>query len=184
MLFSQRQKVVLTLAIRGVILPVQLRIAKVKTTFCLCENSTSHDGTDNVGYFIEYGDRKFAFATDLGHIPPGVAHYLRKANYLVIEANYDIEMLTHGTYPPHLKQRIINPNGHMSNADTAEFLARNFTEDMRYIFLCHLSRENNHPELAYKTVEYRLYQEGIRVGKDVQLVALKRNHPSEYYNFE
>lgn len=72
----------------------------------------------------------------------------------------------------------------MSNADTAEFLARNFTEDMRYIFLCHLSRENNHPELAYKTVEYRLYQEGIRVGKDVQLVALKRNHPSEYYNFE
>ena len=139
---------------------------------------------DNVGYFIEYGDRKFAFATDLGHIPPGVAHYLRKANYLVIEANYDIEMLTHGTYPPHLKQRIINPNGHMSNADTAEFLARNFTEDMRYIFLCHLSRENNHPELAYKTVEYRLYQEGIRVGKDVQLVALKRNHPSEYYNFE
>ena len=158
--------------------PFEIRDFKI-TSF-----EVPHDGTDNVGYFIEYGDRKFAFATDLGHIPPGVAHYLRKANYLVIEANYDIEMLTHGTYPPHLKQRIINPNGHMSNADTAEFLARNFTEDMRYIFLCHLSRENNHPELAYKTVEYRLYQEGIRVGKDVQLVALKRNHPSEYYNFE
>ena len=158
--------------------PFEIRDFKI-TSF-----EVPHEGTDNVGYFIEYGDRKFAFATDLGHIPPGVAHYLRKANYLVIEANYDIEMLTHGTYPPHLKQRIINPNGHMSNADTAEFLARNFTEDMRYIFLCHLSRENNHPELAYKTVEYRLYQEGIRVGKDVQLVALKRNHPSEYYNFE
>ena len=58
--------------------PFEIRDFKI-TSF-----EVPHDGTDNVGYFIEYGDRKFAFATDLGHIPPGVAHYLRKANYLVI----------------------------------------------------------------------------------------------------
>lgn len=143
-----------------------------------------HDGTDNIGYFIELDNHKFAFATDLGHITECVASYLKAANYLVIESNYDREMLEQGNYPVHLKRRITNPNGHMCNDDTAEFLATNFNESLQYIFLCHLSRENNHPELAFKTVEYRLFQQGIRVGKDVQLVALKRNHPSEYYEFE
>ncbi len=142
-----------------------------------------HDGTDNVGYFIRFGRHKFAFATDLGHITDIAAHYLKQANFMVIEANYDEEMLINGTYPPYLKKRILAGSGHMDNAATGEFLARNFTSDLKYIFLCHLSRDNNHPELAYKTIEYRLYQEGIRVGKDVELVALTRNHPSEYYNF-
>ena len=91
-----------------------------------------------------------------------VARYLCQANYLVIEANYDEEMLQQGSYPYYLKKRIFNDHGHMSNAATAEFLANNINEHLRYIFLCHLSRENNHPELAYKTVEYSLYQQGIR----------------------
>lgn len=60
----------------------------------------------------------------------------------------------------------------MDNARTAEYLARIYTPALRNIFLCHLSGDNNHPELAYKTVENRLYEEGIRVGKDVELVAL------------
>lgn len=143
-----------------------------------------HDGTDNVGFLVEYKGLTFAFATDLGHVPASVAGYLRRANYLVIEANYDQEMLDHGNYPYHLKHRISNLYGHMCNADTAEFLAGIVSPELKYIFLCHLSRENNHPELAYKTVEYRLRQEGAAVGRDVQLVALKRNHPSEVYLFE
>lgn len=151
--------------------------------FTITSFEVPHDGTDNVGYFIEYQGHTFAFATDLGHIPEHVGNYLKRANYLVIEANYDEEMLRHGNYPYHLKNRITNPNGHMSNIDTAEFLAQNYSEGLRYVFLCHLSKDNNHPELAYKTIEYRMFQEGIRVGKDLQLVPLKRNHPSDYYNF-
>ncbi|MGL4293864.1 MAG: MBL fold metallo-hydrolase [Bacteroidales bacterium] len=143
-----------------------------------------HDGTDNVGYFIELGDIKFAFATDLGHITPTVREYMSKANYLIIEANYDIEMLNHGSYPYHLKQRILSLNGHLSNKESAEFIADIYHSDMRYIFLCHLSRDNNHPELAFKTIEYRLLQEDIRIGRDVELVPLKRNHPSDIYHFE
>ena len=50
--------------------------------------------------------------------------------------------------------------------------------------LYHLSKDNNHPELAYKTVEWKLKSKGIIVGKDVQLLALKRNTPSELYEFE
>ena len=143
-----------------------------------------HDGTDNVGYCIEIDGKVFSFLTDLGEITPTAAHYICKANYLILEANYDDEMLRMGTYPQYLKERITGRTGHMSNIDTAEFLAENFTEHLQYIWLCHLSKDNNHPELAYKTVEWKLREKGIIVGKDVQLCALKRTTPSELYEFE
>nr|WP_321378199.1 MBL fold metallo-hydrolase [uncultured Bacteroides sp.] len=143
-----------------------------------------HDGTDNVGYCIEIGDKIFSFLTDLGHITETAAHYICKANYLILEANYDLEMLRMGPYPKYLKERISGPNGHMSNTDTADFLADNINENLKYIWLCHLSKDNNHPELAYKTVEWKLKSKGVVVGKDVQLIALKRSSPSDFYEFE
>ena len=112
------------------------------------------------------------------------AEYICKANYLVLEANYDEEMLKMGPYPQYLKERIAGPNGHMSNRETADFLAENINESLKYIWLCHLSKDNNHPELAYKTVELSLRNKGIIVGKDVQVIALKRNTPSDIYEFE
>ena len=143
-----------------------------------------HDGTDNVGYCIEIDGKVFSFLTDLGEITPTAADYISKANYLILEANYDEEMLKMGPYPQYLKERIMSRTGHMSNSATAEFLAENITEHLRYIWLCHLSKDNNHPELAYKTVEWKLKNKGVIVGKDVQLLALKRNTPSELYVFE
>lgn len=143
-----------------------------------------HDGTDNVGYCIEIDGKVFSFLTDLGEITPTAAHYISEAHYLILEANYDEEMLKMGPYPQYLKERIASKTGHMSNSDTAEFLAENITEHLRYIWLCHLSKDNNHPELAYKTVEWKLKNKGVIVGKDVQLLALKRNTPSELYVFE
>ncbi|MDR3119132.1 MAG: MBL fold metallo-hydrolase [Mediterranea sp.] len=140
-----------------------------------------HDGVDNVGYFIEINGRFFSFATDLGEITPLVAQYINKANYLILEANYDEEMLGTGPYPAYLKQRISGRNGHLSNLAAANFLAENIREEWLYIWLCHLSKDNNHPELAFKTVEEKLKSKGIVVGKDVQLFALKRNTPSELY---
>ena len=143
-----------------------------------------HDGTDNVGYCIEVDGKVFSFLTDMGHITPTAAQYICKANYLIIEANYDEEMLKMGPYPEYLKTRIAGENGHMSNRETAKFLAENINEGLKYIWLCHLSRDNNHPELAYKTVELTLRDKGIIVGKDVQLAALKRSMPSDFYEFE
>ena len=148
------------------------------------KSAAPHDGTDNVGYCIEIDGKVFSFLTDLGEITPTAAHYISKAHYLILEANYDEEMLKMGPYPQYLKERIASKTGHMSNSDTAEFLAENITEHLRYIWLCHLSKDNNHPELAYKTVEWKLKNKGILVGKDVQLLALKRNTPSELYVFE
>ena len=143
-----------------------------------------HDGTDNVGYCIEVNGRFFSFVTDIGEITPLAARYINKANYLILEANYDEEMLKAGVYPAYLKQRISGKNGHLSNLAAANFLAENITEELKYIWLCHLSKDNNHPELACKTVEWKLKNKGIVVGKDVQLFALKRNTPSELYLLE
>lgn len=143
-----------------------------------------HDGTDNVGYYIELGTARFVIATDLGYATSTIKEYLRRANHIVIEANYDIEMLNYGSYPYHLKQRILSPTGHLSNRECADLLAEIYHPELQHVFLCHLSRDNNHPELAYKTVEFRLLQDDIRVGRDLELVALKRNHPSDVYLFD
>lgn len=149
--------------------------------FSITPFEVPHDGTDNVGYCIEIDGKVFSFLTDLGHITPTAATYIRKAHYLIIEANYDEEMLKMGPYPPYLKKRIAGPNGHMSNHETATFLSENFNAGLKYIWLCHLSKDNNHPELACKTVELSLREKGIIAGKDVQVIALKRSTPSELY---
>ena len=113
-----------------------------------------------------------------------VIAYLCNADYLVLEANYDETMLRMGPYPTYLKERILSSTGHLSNREAAEFLATHYDPKLKDIWLCHLSRDNNHPELAYKTVDFRLFQEGVRVGKDVSLHALKRTTPSDIFEFD
>jgi phosphoribosyl 1,2-cyclic phosphodiesterase len=140
-----------------------------------------HDASDCVGYLVQFKQQKCVLATDIGHINDSVAQYIRIANHLIIEANYDREMLMNGNYPEFLKTRIMNGYGHLCNTETAEFLAANFDLHLKNIWLCHLSKENNHPELACKTVEMALGQYGIRIGADVNLIALKRTTPSEMF---
>lgn len=163
---------------------IEKGVSFVIRDFTVTAFEVPHDSSDNVGYSIEYGGRTFVIVTDVGHITSTVREYVCKANHLVIEANYDEEMLKSGSYPAFLKERVASNSGHLSNRDAAEFLATNYSPTLKNIWLCHLSRDNNHPELAYKTVDLRLFQEGIRVGKDVSLVTLKRMTPSEVYEFE
>ena len=108
----------------------------------------SHDGTDNAGFFVEYGSQRFAIATDLGCITDRARFYMTQADYLMIEANYDAAMLDGGKYPEYLKNRIRAANGHLNNKVTAEFVASECDERLRYVFLCHLSNDNNTPEIA------------------------------------
>ncbi|MDR0686676.1 MAG: MBL fold metallo-hydrolase [Dysgonamonadaceae bacterium] len=140
-----------------------------------------HDSRDCVGYMVDYRHHKWVLATDVGTITNKAGEYIRMANHLVIEANYDIEMLEKGKYPKFLKERISNGNGHLSNLETATFLAANFDLHMKNVWLCHLSNENNHPDLAYKTVEMEMGKYGIRIGKDFSLTVLKRTVPSTMF---
>ena len=112
-----------------------------------------HDSTDNVGYFVEYGGVCFCLITDVGHITDEMHDFIGRSNYLVIEANHSVEMLQQGNYPQYLKERILGPTGHLSNDACGEALANYATSALRHVWLCHLSEENNHPELARKTVE-------------------------------
>ena len=163
---------------------VEKEIPFIIQDFKITAFEAPHDSSDNVGYSIAYKDRTFVILTDAGHITDTVRAYISKANYLVIETNYDEEMLKTGAYPAFLKERVSSATGHLSNRYTADFIASIYTPALKNIWLCHLSRDNNHPELAYKTVEYRLLQEGIKVGKDVSLATLKRMTPSIVYEMD
>ncbi|HHT30875.1 MULTISPECIES: MBL fold metallo-hydrolase [Petrimonas] len=134
-----------------------------------------HDSSENTGFFFEFGNHKLTLATDIGAITEELSHYAAKANHLVIESNYDEEMLRSGSYPYYLKQRISNGTGHLSNRQAAEFLANTCTSHLRNIWLCHLSGDNNSPELAYETVKEELARKGIAVGENVRLDVFRRN---------
>lgn len=123
-----------------------------------------HDGTDNAGFFIQHGDFRFAIATDLGCIGTRVDHYMRQAEYIILESNYDRSMLLNGSYPEYLKARIMADNGHMDNEHTAAYIARIYRPEIKYLFLCHLSHDNNTPDIATATIRRALETIGVTVG--------------------
>lgn len=149
--------------------------------FSVTAFSVPHDSHDCVGYRIEHEGCVFVLMTDVGYVTDEIKQFIADANYLVIEANHDKEMLRQGPYPEYLKTRIMSQLGHLNNHDCAEAIAKNATQKLRHVWLCHLSEENNHPELARKTVESILRSYGIVTGKDFFLDVLKRKTPSMTY---
>ena len=146
--------------------------------------SVPHDASENVGYEIQAEGITFVIITDVGSITEDIKESISHANYLVLEANHDIEMLKNGPYPVYLKNRILSGSGHLSNTECGTALAENMTEDLHHVWLCHLSEENNHPELARKTVETILRGYGIIPGKDLELEVLRRQLPSGVYELK
>ncbi|MGN0237147.1 MAG: MBL fold metallo-hydrolase [Lepagella sp.] len=152
-----------------------------------------HDGSDNMGFSIRYDHHHFVLATDLGSVTERARYYMTQANYLVIEANYDADMLRRGSYPEYLKARIVAGNGHLDNVETARFLSEIINPELKYIFLCHLSKDNNNPSIALKVVREALQGRGVTVGNaentladrraDVQLMALPRFNATPLFHF-
>ena len=140
-----------------------------------------HDASENVGYEIQVEGMTIVIMTDAGSVTEEMKDTISRANYLIIEANHDVEMLESGPYPEFLKKRILSPSGHLSNKECGKVIAENMTENLRHVWLCHLSEENNHPELARKTVEAVLRSYGIVPGKDVKLEVLRRQLPTGVY---
>ncbi len=112
---------------------------------------TSHDTDESVGWRVE-GSAVFALATDTGCVTPAVSEGLLGADAVLIEANHDPDLLRSGPYPVYLKRRILSARGHLSNGDCAALAAALARSGTRQIILGHLSRENNPPSLAYRTV--------------------------------
>lgn len=138
-----------------------------------------HDAPETIGFQICSGEKKITIVTDLGHICQTVAPYIKEANLLVIESNYDEQMLINGRYPHYLKVRIQSDHGHLGNHQTSVFLADNITDKLNNICLAHLSRNNNTPEKALETLKYTFSERGINLNGQQRISILNRNAPTD-----
>lgn len=133
-----------------------------------------HDATQTVGYAILIDGYKFVIMTDLGRITKQAESFAKQADTVVIESNYDPDMLLHGPYPPELQDRIRDGHGHLSNGECAEAIKAFAHEGLRNVFLCHLSEHNNTPELARATSSPSL-------DASIRLAPLPRNYASPLF---
>lgn len=144
-----------------------------------------HDAAETVGYYIEFDGKKITLVTDCGSVNEYVMKYSKKADTLIFETNYDDRMLAEGSYPEDLKARICNPHtGHLSNDEAAAALSKIYMDRegaLDHIFLCHLSDNNNTPELARSCVSKALLDIGVKKGS-VVLDCLIRGHASKLYS--
>lgn len=114
--------------------------------------SIPHDAADPCGFNIYKDNKKISIATDIGHMNKEILSRLEGSDFLMLEANYDPEILKCCSYPYKLKTRISGPNGHLSNEMAGKTISHLLNTGLTKVMLGHLSKENNFPELAYKTV--------------------------------
>lgn len=161
--------------------------------FVITAFETSHDGTENVGYAINTpdGTHHFVIATDTGRITERADFYLRNANYIVIESNYDLHKLMTGPYPEYLKARIVSERGHLDNTVAADYIKSIVSPRLSHVFLCHLSEENNTPQIAMTVMRDALLAKGLRIADpanplmrddtDIALAVLPRSNVSTQF---
>ena len=145
------------------------------------------DFSKNVGDFSEnVGENSqdaptalptFCLITDAGQFTDDMIPYVKRAKYLIIEANYDTDMLANGPYPKYLQDRISSGRGHLANVLTAAALRTHLTPVTQRIWLCHLSAENNHPDTAAATVREAIATLPFEAKPTVEV--LRRTVPSE-----
>jgi phosphoribosyl 1,2-cyclic phosphodiesterase len=143
----------------------------------------SHDAPETIGFHICAGDKKITIVTDLGHICQTAARYIKSANLLVIESNYDEQMLVNGKYPHFLKTRIRSDNGHLGNHQTADFLAENINDNLSHICLAHLSKNNNTREKALQSIHQTFLKKGITLNGHQRITVLNRSTPTNILGF-
>ena len=132
---------------------------------------TPHDTPESFGYLVHIDDFRVCLCTDLGMVTPAIQEAVSKSHYLMIEANHDVDLLCSGPYPAFLKDRVLGPRGHLSNEACAAAVVKAVQAGTTRVTLCHLSDENNSPDLALAAVAEALYNAGIIPGQDVELDA-------------
>lgn len=131
---------------------------------------TSHDTPESCGYTVETGDgRRASVCTDLGVITDEVRKGIEGSDLVLLESNHDLDMLMNGPYPYMLKKRISGTRGHLSNEDCDRELVRLVKAGAVQLFLGHLSRENNLPELARQAASAELTTAGMKENFDYKL---------------
>lgn len=139
---------------------------------------TPHDAIESCGFNIYNGKTKMSIATDLGHVTPEIQNCLNGSKFVLLEANYEPEVLRICSYPYLLKSRIAGPNGHLSNNMAGETISKLIESGLATVMLGHLSKESNFPEMAYQTVLSELENRKFKKGT-VDLSVASRFEPSK-----
>jgi len=140
-----------------------------------------HDAYDPVGFLIHTPTGNVGFLTDLGHATKLVIERVRQARVLVLEANHDLKLLQDDRRRPwSVKQRILSRHGHLSNEAAAAVAGEIVTADLREVYLGHLSRDCNRPELAHRVVSQRLEQIGAH---HVRIASTSQTEPGPTLEF-
>ncbi len=143
--------------------------------------SIPHDAAEPVGYVISVGKEQIGIATDMGYVTEEVLYALKGVKHVILESNHDLEMLKYGRYPWSLKKRVMSEVGHLSNDDTGDCVVKLAEHCSPCIYLAHLSKENNFPDLAYLTVKNTVEENGLVLNKDVRLELTFRDRPTELF---
>lgn len=141
-----------------------------------------HDANEPVGYSFRYGSEKVAVATDMGKIEESVYDEIKESSVILLESNYDLNMLDIGGYPISLKRRIKSDIGHLCNDMAGELASRLVRSGTKQIVLGHLSGENNHPSVAFQTVKSILESDGIVLDTDMRLSVASRTETGAVYS--
>lgn len=143
--------------------------------------TTSHDSADSCGYTFtdKVTGEKVGYATDLGIVTNEVRTELFASTLLIVESNYDPEMLRYGSYPAFLKRRIFGEQGHLSNMEGTQLAVDCITKETKALWLAHLSRDNNSPQKAFNEAMAGLKGQ---VRHKMQLQVLPRDIPGPVYN--
>ena len=107
-----------------------------------------HDADDPHSFVVSSKNVHVGVFTDIGKVCDKVSYYFKQCHAVFLESNYDDAMLENGTYPLHLKNRIRGGQGHLSNSQSLELFLNCRPAFMTHLLLSHLSKENNHPDLA------------------------------------
>jgi len=137
-----------------------------------------HDAVDPCGFSISDGFSRICIATDIGHITTSVFDILKNSDFVLLESNYEPDVLKYSRYPYKLKERIASPMGHLSNIEAGRTVNLLSNFGVKNIMLGHLSSENNFPELAYRSVIEQLQN------KDINIYIAERSKPSRLFCIE
>lgn len=138
--------------------------------------SIPHDAANPCGFSIYNEGKKITIATDLGHMNNYLLENLKYSNLLLLESNYEPEMLSCSKYPFSLKQRISGPKGHLPNSVAGQTISYLYNYNLEKVLLGHLSKENNIPELAYQSVISELHSNNIDLNKiNIEIASRDKN---------
>jgi len=147
-----------------------LREDKISFEECTVNNfEVMHDAEKCLGFTFEYDNKKLSYASDVGCTNNIIKENFKNSDVIVVESNYDYNMLMTGPYHWELKNRVKGRNGHLSNAEASKLISQVMSDKLKKIYLMHISKDNNTPELAYNAL-YEILERENRSNLEIEIV--------------